>query len=163
TQEEQVQQQAEQNDEAHVIVGERPMSKTDKIALKQKRMEIAADAKNGKKAEEPKAAKAGILKSKANVSIEIGKDAKSPNALYEYSTSHMGAFQYIAGFSYSFDTIVSGDGSNWLVYAGDRWITLGWYAGDPIVFMPNNNFFAVTDYKVVNQRTDEAVEVDLVV
>jgi hypothetical protein len=60
------------------------------------------------------------------------------------------------------DSFVLRDGSVWLVHdRRDRSLVLWWLATDPLLITQNTSWFSNAHYRVLNERTDEAVSVDL--
>lgn len=179
--EEQAQDQ-QKNGEEHIQVGIIPMPKAERHAIKEFRAQKNKEEKSGVKlVEKTKDGQVVVPKAEswifidkpekkektsnnpaAEVGVAFGKGESSAQASWNYSTTHVGAFHSVSYFSLAHDTIILEDGSNWMIYSGDRWKTWTWFASDAIVILPNDALFPLYDYKMVNQNTGDSIEVDLV-
>ncbi len=138
-------------EQKHIVVGERSLSRTEHAQMQEKRAELSVKMENGEQVDEevsdediskPKLAQKGISK-----------------AIY-YST-HEGAFHRPIAVSLLGDAVELEDGSIWSISASERYKTLDWMTGDVVIVTPNHTWFSVYDYCLINLNTGASVSVNL--
>ena len=132
-------------EEEHVMIAERSLAVEDAVALKERRAQE----------EEENAA-----------DLAVAGDDKLPQVVEkgifsDYPRFYQGSHHWATNVSFFGDAVELEDGSIWKVYFGDAYKTLGWLTSDRIYIKPNDEYFSIYDYKIVNVTTEQVVKANL--